>query len=44
MQRGELLYTGKAKSVYQCEQEDAVVIHYRDDTSAFDGEKVELAL
>lgn len=40
MQRGELLYTGKAKSVYQCEQDDAVIIHYRDDASAFDGGKI----
>lgn len=40
MQRGELLYTGKAKSVYHCEQDDALVIHYRDDASAFDGGKI----
>ena len=39
MQRGELIYTGKAKSVYECEQNDAVIIHYRDDASAFDGVK-----
>ena len=39
MQRGELLYTGKAKSVYECERDDAVIIHYRDDASAFDGVK-----
>lgn len=41
MQRGEELYSGKAKSVYACEQKDAVIMHYRDDTSAFDGGKVE---
>lgn len=40
MQRGELLYSGKAKTVYACEQADELIIHYRDDTSAFDGEKV----
>lgn len=39
MQRGELIYTGKAKSVYECEQADNVIIHYRDDASAFDGVK-----
>lgn len=39
MQRGKLLYTGKAKSVYQCDQADTVIIHYRDDASAFDGGK-----
>ena len=41
MQRGDKLYSGKAKSIYACERDDAVIMHYRDDTSAFDGEKVE---
>ncbi len=41
MQRGEELYSGKAKSVYASEQEDALILHFRNDTSAFDGEKVE---
>ena len=41
MQRGEELYSGKAKSIFACEQDDAVIMHYRDDTSAFDGERVE---
>lgn len=39
--RGELLYSGKAKSVYRCEAPDRLVMHFRDDTSAFDGEKIE---
>ena len=42
MQRGEEIYSGKAKSIYACQRDDAVIMHYRDDTSAFDGEKVEL--
>lgn len=41
MQRGEELYSGKAKSVYACDQEGALILHFRNDTSAFDGEKVE---
>ncbi len=39
--RGELLYSGKAKSVYRCETPDRLVMHFRDDTSAFDGAKIE---
>jgi len=41
MQRGELLYTGKAKSIYATNDPSLVVIHYRDDTSAGDGAKIE---
>lgn len=40
MQRGTELYSGKAKSVYTCDREDALILHFRDDTSAFDGEKM----
>ncbi len=41
MQRGEELYSGKAKSVYKCERDDALILRFRNDTSAFDGEKIE---
>ncbi len=41
MQRGELLYTGKAKSIYATEDPNLVVIHYRDDTSVGDGARIE---
>lgn len=41
MHKGALLYTGKAKSVYATDSADHVVIAYRNDTSAFDGKKVE---
>ncbi len=41
MQKGTELYKGKAKSVYSCELADHVIMHYRNDTSAFDGQKVE---
>ncbi len=40
MQRGEQLYAGKAKSVYLTDDPDTLVLRFRDDTSAFDGEKV----
>lgn len=33
------LYSGKAKSVYETDDADRLVLHFRDDTSAFDGEK-----
>lgn len=41
MQRGEELYSGKAKSVYNCDRDDALILLFRNDTSAFDGEKME---
>jgi phosphoribosylaminoimidazole-succinocarboxamide synthase len=41
MEKRELLYTGKAKSVYATDDADHLVILYRNDTSAFDGKKVE---
>lgn len=41
MQRRELLYQGKAKSVYLTDDPDRLIVHFRDDTSAFDGEKME---
>jgi phosphoribosylaminoimidazole-succinocarboxamide synthase len=39
---GRLLYEGKAKQVYaldDADKEDLVIIHYKDDTTAFNGEK-----
>lgn len=41
MQRGQELYSGKAKSVYTSDQDDALILKFRNDTSAFDGEKIE---
>lgn len=40
MEKRELLYTGKAKSVYTTDHEDYLVLHFRDDASAFNGERV----
>ncbi len=41
MKIGAELYRGKAKSVLDTDDADFVVMHFRDDTSAFDGEKKE---
>ncbi len=41
MQAGEKLYSGKAKSVFKTEDPDLYVLNFRDDTSAFDGLRVE---
>lgn len=41
MEKRDLLYTGKAKSVYATDDADLLVILFRNDTSAFDGKKVE---
>jgi len=39
MNKGELITTGKAKSLYESDDSDYIILHYRDDTSAFDGKK-----
>ena len=39
--KGEQLYAGKAKSVYLTNDPDRLILHYRNDTSAFDGVKIE---
>lgn len=41
MQKTEELYRGKAKTVFLTEDPDKLVLEFRNDTSAFDGEKVE---
>ncbi len=41
MQKQALLYTGKAKSVYATSETDHLILVFRDDTSAFDGKRVE---
>ena len=34
-----LLYEGKAKQVYSTENENEYVVYYKDDATAFNGEK-----
>lgn len=40
MQKGDKVYSGKAKSVYSTDDPDYMVLEFRNDTSAFDGGKV----
>lgn len=40
MQKLAELYSGKAKTVYATDDADRVIMHFRDDTSAFDGQKI----
>ena len=41
MQKTTELYAGKAKSVYNTDHPDYLILSFRNDTSAFDGEKIE---
>jgi phosphoribosylaminoimidazole-succinocarboxamide synthase len=41
MQKQKELYAGKAKSVYTTEDPNKFILLFRDDTSAFDGERIE---
>lgn len=41
MEKRDLLYSGKAKSVYTTDDADLMILEFRDDTSAFDGKKIE---
>ncbi|WP_054200092.1 phosphoribosylaminoimidazolesuccinocarboxamide synthase [Clostridium baratii] len=35
----EMLYEGKAKQIFRTENENEVIVHYKDDATAFNGEK-----
>lgn len=39
MKKLEMLYEGKAKRVYHTDDEDALIVDYKDDATAFNGEK-----
>lgn len=39
MEKREMLYEGKAKKVYSTDKEDEVIIYYKDDATAFNGQK-----
>nr|WP_297349275.1 phosphoribosylaminoimidazolesuccinocarboxamide synthase [uncultured Glaciecola sp.] len=41
MQKRDELYRGKAKTVFLTDDADKLVLYFRNDTSAFDGEKIE---
>ena len=39
MQKGEFLYEGKAKQIYATENPEQVIVHYKDDATAFNAQK-----
>ena len=41
MKKAELLHAGKAKSVFKTDDPKLMIMEYRNDTSAFDGKKIE---
>ena len=41
MEKRDELYRGKAKTVYFTDDSEKLILHFRNDTSAFDGEKIE---
>mgnify|MGYP001292287133 FL=1 len=41
LKKKELVNSGKAKSLYETSDRDMYILHYRNDTSAFDGKKME---
>ncbi len=41
MEKRDELYRGKAKTVYLTDDSDKLILYFRNDTSAFDGEKIE---
>ncbi len=41
MKKQAELFAGKAKTIYATDDADKLIMHFRNDTSAFDGEKIE---
>ena len=39
MEKTQLLYEGKAKKVYETDTPDVLIVDYKDDATAFNGEK-----
>ena len=39
MEKLEMMYEGKAKKIYATDKADAVIVYYKDDATAFNGEK-----
>ena len=42
MQKKAELYRGKAKTVYTTESSDYLILEFRNDTSALDGQRIEI--
>jgi len=41
MEKRDERYRGKAKTVYDTDESEKLILHFRNDTAAFDGEKIE---
>jgi len=39
MEKREMIYEGKAKQIFKTEKDDQVIVHFKDDATAFDGQK-----
>lgn len=39
MNKLEMMYEGKAKQIYKTDKEDEIIVYYKDDATAFNGEK-----
>lgn len=39
MERGRMLYEGKAKQIFEADRPDEVLVYFKDDATAFNGEK-----
>lgn len=39
MEKKKLLYEGKAKKIYETDNKEQLIVHYKDDATAFDGKK-----
>ncbi|HUM56641.1 MAG TPA: phosphoribosylaminoimidazolesuccinocarboxamide synthase, partial [Bacillota bacterium] len=39
MEKKEMIYEGKAKKVYKTDDPDYLIVSYKDDATAFNGEK-----
>lgn len=39
MEKGKMMYEGKAKQIYSTGDDNLVIVHYKDDATAFNGEK-----
>lgn len=39
MEKEKMIYEGKAKKVYDTDDKDKVIIYYKDDATAFNGQK-----
>ena len=39
MEKLEMMYEGKAKQIFRTNDDDKVIVHYKDDATAFNGEK-----